>query len=362
MSSKIAIIPGDGIGPEIMVQAKRVVDFLCQSAGLNLECEYAQLGGCAYEETGNPLPESTLQLAKESDAILFGAAGGPEWDNLPRELKPETALLRLRSELDVFANLRPAILFSALASASTLKDEVVAGLDMMIVRELTGGIYFGTPRGVETMDSGKRKGINTLVYEEGEIERIAHVAFQIARQRNRRVCSVDKANVLETTAFWREVVTSVGESYPDIELSHLLVDNAAMQLVREPKQFDVIVSTNMFGDILSDIAAMLTGSIGMLPSASLDAKQKGLYEPVHGTAPDIAGKNMANPTALILSLAMLLRYTLNEAEVANKVESAVEQVIENGLRTPDIYIEGTVKAGTKEMGTAILNELQKLLN
>ena len=362
MTTKLAIIPGDGIGPEIMVQAMRIIDVLNNYAGLKLECEQAQLGGNAYEETGHPLPESTLKLAKQSDAILFGAAGGVEWENLPRELKPETALLTLRSELDLFANLRPAILYEALSSSSSLKEELVAGLDILIVRELTSGIYFGTPRGVEKMESGKRRGINTLVYEEDEIERIAHVAFEIARRRNCRVCSIDKANVLETTEFWREVVTSVGKSYPDVELSHMLVDNAAMQLVREPKQFDVIVTTNMFGDILSDIAAMLTGSIGMLPSASLDSNQKGLYEPVHGTAPDIAGKGQANPCAIILSFAMLLRHTLGQGELADKIERSVEHAIDSGLRTPDIYREGSIRAGTEDIGSAIVQELRRLLN
>ena len=362
MTAKILIIPGDGIGPEIISQAANILDELESSCGLNISCEWGELGGEAYDRTGSPLPESTLKMAKECDAVLFGAAGGSQWDALPRHLRPETALLRLRRELDLFANLRPAILFPCLATSSTLKDEVVAGLDMMIVRELTGGIYFGEPRGVETLDSGKRRGINTLVYHEDEIARITHVAFEIARKRANRVCSVDKANVLETTELWRQVVSDVAEShYPDVELTHMLVDNAAMQLVREPKQFDVIVTTNMFGDILSDISAMLTGSIGMLPSASLDSSQKGLYEPVHGTAPDIAGQDKANPLAAILSLAMLLRYTLNEGELAMKVEQAVERVIEKGMRTPDIYFTEAQLVGTRQMGQEVRDELRLLL-
>ena len=362
MPAKIAIISGDGIGPEIMAQAVRVIDVMRIEGGLNTECEEGFLGGNAYEQFGRPLPNQTLDLAKQCDAVLFGAAGGSQWDTLPRELRPETALLSLRSELDLFANLRPALTYSALASASSLKDDVVSGLDLMIVRELTGGIYFGKPRGIETADDGKRRGINTLVYHEDEIIRIAHAAFRIARQRNNQVCSVDKANVLETTELWRQVVTEVGRSYPDVRLNHLLVDNAAMQLVRRPKQFDVIVTTNMFGDILSDISAMLTGSIGMLPSASLNNSQKGLYEPVHGTAPDIAGSNKANPLAVILSFAMLLRYTLKEDTLADKLEASVQAAIENGLRTPDIYSSGMTAVGTSQMGDAVIQELRQSLN
>ena len=357
------MIPGDGVGPEILDQAQLVLDELCNLTDLQVNCERADLGGAAYDKTGHALPQSTLMLAKDCDAVLFGAAGGSQWDSLPRENRPETALLRLRRELDLFANLRPAILFESLASSSSLKNEIVSGLDILIIRELTGGIYFGEPRGIETLDSGKRRGINTLVYHEDEIIRIADVAFKIARQRDNRVCSIDKANVLETTEFWRHVVTSVHEEhYPDVELSHMLVDNAAMQLVREPKQFDVIVTTNMFGDILSDISAMLTGSIGMLPSASLDRNQKGLYEPVHGTAPDIAGQNKVNPLAMILSLAMLLRYTLKQDDLADAVEQAVERVIEKDIRTPDIYFEGAVLVGTDQMGAEVISELRKLLN
>lgn len=362
MSTNLLVIPGDGVGPEIVAQAVRVVEQLGSSAGLSVNLEYADLGGSAYDKTGQALPDSTLSLAKSSDAILFGAAGGPKWDSLPRPDRPETALLTLRRELDLFANLRPAIMFPSLASSSSLRDEVVAGLNIMIVRELTSGIYFGEPRGVETLESGRRRGINTLIYHDDEISRVAHVAFGIARQRDRRVCSIDKANVLETTEFWREVVTDVGVQYPDVELSHMLVDNAAMQLVRDPQQFDVIVTTNMFGDILSDISAMLTGSIGMLPSASLDSNQKGLYEPVHGTAPDIAGQNQANPLATILSLSMLLRYTLKQDRLADAVEQAVESVIDEGKRTPDIYFDGAEKVGTEQMGSAVLSAIQRIFN
>ncbi len=362
MATNLLIIPGDGIGPEIVSQAVRIIELLRELTELDVDLEYADLGGAAYEKTGQPLPETTLSLAKSCDAILFGAAGGPQWDSLPRALRPEMALLRLRRELDLFANLRPAILFSSLASSSSLKEEIIAGLNILIIRELTGGIYFGEPRGVETLESGRRRGINTLIYHDDEVSRIAHVAFKIARQRGNRVCSIDKANVLETTEFWREVVTEVSTEYPDVELTHMLVDNAAMQLVRDPKQFDVIVTTNMFGDILSDISAMLTGSIGMLPSASLDDHQKGLYEPVHGTAPDIAGKGMANPIATILSLAMLLRYTMNMDDLADVVEQAVEKVIARGMRTPDIYYEGAQQVGTEQMGTAVLNEIKQALS
>lgn len=362
MSANLLVIPGDGIGQEIVTQAVRVIEQLRSSAGLDVNYEFADMGGTAYDNTGSALPDSTLSLAKSCDAILFGAAGGPKWDSLPRSERPETALLTLRRELDLFANLRPAIMFPALASSSSLKNEVVAGLNIMILRELTSGIYFGEPRGIETLDSGRRRGINTLVYHDDEIVRIAHVAFKIARQRDKRVCSIDKANVLETTEFWREIVTEVGTQYPDVELSHMLVDNAAMQLVRDPKQFDVIVTTNMFGDILSDISAMLTGSIGMLPSASLDNSQKGLYEPVHGTAPDITGQDKANPLATILSLAMLLRYTLKQDSLADVVEQAVESVINKGKRTPDIYFDGAEKVGTKQMGSAVLFEIQQILD
>jgi 3-isopropylmalate dehydrogenase len=325
--------------------------------GLKIELETASVGGAAYESHKHPLPDATLKLAKTADAVLLGAVGGTQWDSLPRELRPEKALLGLRSELKLFANLRPAILYPQLASASTLRPEVVAGLDILIVRELTGDIYFGEPRGVRTLESGERQGFNTMVYAEHEIERVARVAFDAARKRGKKLCSVEKANVLETSGLWREVVIKVARDYPDVALSHMYVDNAAMQLVRAPKQFDVIVTGNIFGDILSDEAAMLTGSIGMLPSASLDAANKGMYEPIHGSAPDIAGKGVANPLATILSVAMMLRYTLNEPALAQSVERAVSKVLDQGLRTGDICTEGTKKVGTKEMGDAVVAAL-----
>jgi 3-isopropylmalate dehydrogenase len=319
--------------------------------------DYGLVGGAAYDETGTPLPETTLTLAKESDAILLGAVGGYKWESLDISVRPEKGLLGLRSELNLFANLRPAILYPQLADASTLKADVVAGLDLMIVRELTGGIYFGQPRGVRTLENGEKEGFNTLVYSESEINRIGKVAFDIARKRDGRVCSVDKANVLECTELWRETMTELGKDYADVELSHMYVDNAAMQLVRAPKQFDVMVTTNMFGDILSDCASMLTGSIGMLPSASLDENSKGMYEPIHGSAPDIAGENMANPLATILSAAMMLRYTLDEAEMADRIEAAVSKVLDDGLRTADIYSEGMTRVSTSEMGDAVVAAL-----
>ena len=353
MSEKIAVLPGDGIGPEVVAEAVKVLERLRRDYGLKIELETAPVGGAAYDQAGQPLPPATLQLAQAADAVLLGAVGGLKYDTLARELRPEKALLGLRSELKLFANLRPAILYPQLASASTLKPEVVAGLDLLIVRELTGDIYFGEPRGVRTLANGERQGFNTMVYAEHEVARVARVAFDAARKRRRKVCSVEKANVLETSGLWREVVTRVAKDYPDIELSHMYVDNAAMQLVRAPKQFDVIVTGNIFGDILSDEAAMLTGSIGMLPSASLDAANKGMYEPIHGSAPDIAGKGIANPLATILSVAMMLRYTLNEAVLAARVEKAVSNVLDQGLRTGDIYTEGTKKVGTKEMGDAV---------
>ncbi|OGI38578.1 MAG: 3-isopropylmalate dehydrogenase [Candidatus Muproteobacteria bacterium RBG_16_64_10] len=353
MSEKIAVLPGDGIGPEVVAEAVKVLERLRRDYGLKIELETAPVGGAAYDQAGQPLLPATLQLAQAADAVLLGAVGGLKYDTLARELRPEKALLGLRSELKLFANLRPAILYPQLASASTLKPEVVAGLDLLIVRELTGDIYFGEPRGVRTLANGERQGFNTMVYAEHEVARVARVAFDAARKRRRKVCSVEKANVLETSGLWREVVTRVAKDYPDIELSHMYVDNAAMQLVRAPKQFDVIVTGNIFGDILSDEAAMLTGSIGMLPSASLDAANKGMYEPIHGSAPDIAGKGIANPLATILSVAMMLRYTLNEAALAARVEKAVSNVLDQGLRTGDIYTEGTKKVGTKEMGDAV---------
>ena len=349
---KICVLPGDGIGPEIMVQAVRVLDLL-RGEGLAIEIEEALIGGAAVDATGGPLPQSTLALAKAADAVLLGAVGGPKWDVLARELRPERGLLGIRKELELFANLRPAILYPELANASSLKPEIVSGLDIMIVRELTGDIYFGQPRGIEERD-GERVGFNTMLYSESEVRPIGHVAFQIARKRNHRLCSVDKMNVLETTQLWRDVMIEISAEYPDVELSHMLVDNAAMQLVRNPKQFDVMVTGNMFGDILSDEASMLTGSIGMLPSASLDCNNKGMYEPSHGSAPDIAGKGLANPLATILSVAMMLRYSFGLEEAAVRIERAVKGVLAAGMRTGDIYEPGTRKIGTAEMGDAVL--------
>ena len=357
MNHKIAKLPGDGIGPEVTAEAVKVLECLNQHQGLNIVMEEAAVGGAGYDEAGHPLPEATLNLAKDADAVLLGAVGGPKWETLDRPLRPEQGLLGLRSALKLFANLRPAILYPQLADASTLKPEVVAGLDIMIVRELTGGIYFGQPRGVRVLEDGQKQGYNTLVYREEEIVRIAKVAFEAARKRNKRVCSVDKANVLECTALWRDVVTEIGASYPDVELTHMYVDNASMQLVRWPKQFDVVVTTNMFGDILSDCAAMLTGSIGMLPSASLNSEGQGMYEPIHGSAPDIAGKGIANPLATILSVAMMLRYSLKRGDLANALEQAVARVLDQGLRTPDLHTEGTQKVGTAEMGDAVVKAL-----
>ncbi len=357
MSKRVLILPGDGIGPEIVAEAVKVLDCLRRDFGLDLETDEALVGGSAYEATGHPLPEATLERAREADAVLLGAVGGPKWEPLDISVRPEKGLLGLRSELRLFANLRPAILYPQLADASTLRAEVVSGLDIMIVRELTGGIYFGQPRGVRTLDDGQRQGLNTLIYKESEIQRIARTAFDIAMKRGRRVCSVDKANVLECTELWREVVTAVGQDYPQVELTHMYVDNAAMQLVRAPKQFDVVVTTNMFGDILSDCAAMLTGSIGMLPSASLDEAGKGMYEPIHGSAPDIAGQGSANPLATILSLAMMLRYSLEEPEMADRIEKAVDKVLDKGLRTPDIWSDGCREVGTVEIGEAVVAAL-----
>jgi len=353
---KICVLPGDGIGPEIMAEAVRVLKAL----DLGCEMEEAHLGGCAVDATGNPYPETTQKLAQAADAVLLGAVGGPKWDTLPREQRPERGLLGIRKQLGLFANLRPAILYPELSNASTLKPEVVAGLDILIVRELTGDIYFGQPRGIEVREVDgikQRFGFNMMHYTESEIRRIGRVAFEAARKRNRKVCSVDKMNVLETTQLWRDVMNELAPEYPDVELTHMLVDNAAMQLVKAPKQFDVMVTGNMFGDILSDEASMLTGSIGMLPSASLDANNKGLYEPSHGSAPDIAGKGVANPLATILSAAMMLRYTFNQEEAAQRVEGAVKKVLAQGFRTGDIYEPGTNKVGTKEMGDAVLAAL-----
>jgi 3-isopropylmalate dehydrogenase len=358
MTKKIAVLPGDGIGQEIVAEAVKVIMCLQQDFGLNIELEEALVGGTAYDETGSPLPETTMQLARDADAVLLGAVGGYKWEALDISVRPEKGLLGLRSGLGLFANLRPAILYPQLVDASTLKPEIVADLNIMIVRELTGGIYFGQPRGIRTLDNGERQGFNTLVYAESEIRRIGKVAFEIAAKRNKRVCSVDKANVLECTELWREVMIEEGKAHPDIELSHMYVDNAAMQLVRAPKQFDVMVTTNMFGDILSDAAAMLTGSIGMLPSASLDENGKGMYEPIHGSAPDIAGQNVANPLATVLSVAMMLRYSLDEGGMADKIEAAVRTVLDQGFRTQDIYSQGMRKVGTSEMGDAVVAALR----
>ena len=353
---KICVLPGDGIGLEIMAEAVRVLKAL----DLKVEIEEALLGGCAVDATGSPYPEATQKLAQAADAVLLGAVGGPKWDALPREQRPERGLLGIRKQLGLFANLRPAILYPELANASTLKPEVVAGLDILIVRELTGDIYFGQPRGIETREvDGKKQrfGFNTMYYTESEIRRIGCVAFEAARKRNKKVCSVDKMNVLETTQLWRDVMTELAPEYPDVELTHMLVDNAAMQLVKAPKQFDVMVTGNMFGDILSDEASMLTGSIGMLPSASLDANNKGMYEPCHGSAPDIAGKGVANPLATILSVAMMMRYTFGREDAALRIEGAVKKVLAQGYRTGDIFEPGTKRVGTKEMGDAVLAAL-----
>ena len=354
---KIAILPGDGIGKEIVVEAVRVLNAL----DLKIETEEALVGGAAYEASGHPLPEATLRLANQADAILFGAVGDWKYDKLERALRPEQAILGLRKHLGLFANFRPAICYNELVAASSLKPELIAGLDILIIRELTGDIYFGQPRGRRTASDGHFPGseeaFDTMRYSRPEIERIAHVAFQAARKRSRRVTSVDKANVLETFQFWKDVVSEVGLLYPDVALDHMYVDNAAMQLVRQPKKFDVVVTGNMFGDILSDEAAMLTGSIGMLPSASLNAANKGLYEPSHGSAPDIAGKGIANPLATILSAAMMLRFSLNQPEAAERIEAAVKRVLAQGLRTADIHSPGTRLVGTSEMGAAVLQAL-----
>jgi 3-isopropylmalate dehydrogenase len=357
VSKKILILPGDGIGPEIVTEAEKILNLLIQRHDLDIKIEHGLIGGSAVDAAGSPLPAETLEKAKFSDAILLGAVGGPKWENIERDLRPERGLLAIRSSLGLYANLRPALLYDELADASTLKQEIVSGLDLMIVRELTGGIYFGQPRGIRTKEDGQREGFNTLIYSESEIERISRVAFTIAQKRNRRVCSVDKANVLEATELWREVVTKVAADYPDVSLQHMYVDNAAMQLVRQPKQFDVIVTTNMFGDILSDLASMLTGSIGMLPSASINEIGQGIYEPIHGSAPDIAGQNKANPLATILSVAMLLRYSLNQPEHATRIETAVRKVLTDGVRTADICTPGMRSVSTSGMGDAVVAAL-----
>ena len=356
--SKILLLEGDGIGPEVVGEAERVLRAVDSQFSLGLEFDRGLLGGAAIDATGKPLPEQTLEKARSVDAILLGAVGGPSWDDVNRDLRPEKGLLDIRAALNLYGNLRPAILYPQLAEASSLKPELVAGLDIVIVRELTGGIYFGEPRGIRTLENGERQGYNTQVYSESEIRRIAVLAFEIARKRNKRLCSVDKANVLEATVLWREVVSAMAGDYPDVELSHMYVDNAAMQLVREPKQFDVIVTGNLFGDILSDAAAMLTGSIGMLPSASLDQQGFGMYEPVHGSAPDIAGEGLANPLATILSAAMMLRYSLQAPQAADCIEAAVGRVLDAGLRTGDIALAGGSTISTSEMGEAVVNAVR----
>jgi len=356
MGAKVLLLAGDGIGPEVVAEAENVLLALKQRHGLDATWEHELIGGGAFDATGEPLPAQTLAKARAADAVLLGAVGGPKYDAAPREKRPEKGLLAIRAGMGLYANLRPAILYQELANASSLKPELVAGLDILIVRELTGGIYFGQPRGIR-VENNQRVGYNTEVYSESEIERIARTAFDAARLRNRKLCSVDKANVMESSELWREVVIRVGRDYPDVALSHMYVDNAAMQLVRAPKQFDVVVTGNMFGDILSDIAAQLTGSIGMLPSASLNEKSQGLYEPIHGSAPDIAGRGIANPLATILSVAMMLRYSLKRGDLADKVEGAVQNVLALGLRTGDIAASGEATVGTKEMGNAVVKEL-----
>jgi len=357
MTKRILVLPGDGIGPEIVAEAVKVLDRLV-GEGLDIELDEGLVGGAAYDATGTPLPEATLDMAREADAIMLGAVGGYKWESLDISVRPEKGLLGLRSELGLFSNLRPAVLAPQLADASSLKPEIVAGLDIMIVRELTGGIYFGQPRGIRELENGEKQGFNTLVYAEHEIERIVRSACDIAMKRGKKLCSVDKANVLEVTELWREVATRIVKNeYPEIELSHMYVDNAAMQLVKWPKQFDVMVTTNMFGDILSDCAAMLTGSIGMLGSASLNEKGQGMYEPIHGSAPDIAGKGVANPLATILSTAMMLRYSLNEEVMADRIEMAVNKVLDQGLRTPDIMSDGMTEVNCEAMGDAVVAAL-----
>jgi len=358
MSRNVLIMEGDGIGPEIIAEARKVLEAVDKQDNLGLNFVEGMLGGRAYDKYGHPYPEETREIARAADAILFGAVGGPQWDGkTERHLRPEAGLLDIRSDLDLFANLRPAITFAQLADASPLKPELVAGLDILIVRELTGGIYFGEPRGIRTLENGERQGYNTDVYSESEIRRIAKVAFEAAQKRNKKLCSVDKANVLEVTVLWREIMEEMAKDYPDVELTHMYVDNAAMQLVVNPKQFDVIVTGNLFGDILSDEASMLTGSIGMLPSASLNESNKGFYEPSHGSAPDIAGQGIANPLATILSAAMMLRYSLNAGASADRIEAAVSKVLDQGLRTGDIMSEGTTRASTAEIGDAVVAAL-----
>ena len=364
ITKKVLMLPGDGIGPEVMRQVQHVMDWMAKKRDVNFETTEGLIGGASIDAHNNPLTDETLAKAMAADAVLLGAVGGPKWDDIPFDIKPERGLLKIRKEMGLFANLRPALVFDALVGASTLKEDIVKGLDIMILRELTGGIYFGQPRGIEERD-GVRFGFNTLVYSEPEVERIARVAFDMAMKRNKRMCSVDKANVLESTVLWREVVERVAKDFPEVEVSHMYVDNAAMQLVRNPKQFDVMVTTNMFGDILSDCAAMLSGSLGMLPSASLGAAddtgaRKALYEPVHGSAPDIAGQDIANPLATILSFAMMLRYSFDMGDDATMIETAVQNVLKGGLRTADIMQPGMAKVSTTVMGEALINELDKM--
>ena len=357
MSRNIMILPGDGIGPEIVREACRVLEAVNDSFDLKLNFVDELIGGASIDVHGEPLTDAAVERARDCDAILLGAVGGPKWDTIDRAIRPERGLLKIRSSLELYANLRPALLYPQLVDASSLKPEVVSGLDILIVRELTGGIYFGEPRGIRTLENGEREGYNTYKYSESEIERIGRTAFEMARKRNKKVCSVDKANVLEATILWREVMDRLAPEYPDVALSHMYVDNAAMQLVRAPKQFDVLVTGNMFGDILSDAAAMLTGSIGMLPSASLNKHGRGMYEPCHGSAPDIAGQGIANPLATILSASMMLRYSLGETAAPDAIEAAVGKVLDQGLRTADIYTSGTEKVGTVQMGDAVLAAL-----
>jgi 3-isopropylmalate dehydrogenase len=365
-AKKLLILPGDGIGVEVMAQVRRIIDWLAKKRNIEFELSEGLIGGAGYDSCGNPLPPETLAAADAADAVLLGAVGGPKWDDLPFDKKPERGLLGIRKHMGLFANLRPAVVFDALVDASTLKAEVVSGLDIMIVRELTGGLYFGEPRGIETLADGQRKGVNTLTYTTSEIQRIGRVAFELARKRNKRLCSVDKANVLECTVLWREEMIKLQKAeYPDVELSHMYVDNASMQLVRNPKQFDVMVTENMFGDILSDCAAMLTGSLGMLPSASLgapgpDGRTPALYEPIHGSAPDIAGKDMANPLATILSFSMCLRHSFGMTAEADLIETAVKAVLKGGLRTADIMQPGKAKVSTSVMGESIVREMDKV--
>ena len=360
MTKKILLIPGDGIGPEVVAQAKKILDFFSKNTDKKFETDNALLGGCAYDAVQTPFPKETIELAKKSDSILLGAVGGPKWESLEYKHRPERGLLGIRKELELFANLRPAKVFDALADSSTLKREVVSGLDIMIVRELTGDLYFGEPRGVTTLADGSRQGLNTMTYNSKEVERIAKIAFDLAQVRGKKLCSVDKANVIETTEMWREVVTEIGQkNYPEIALSHMYVDNAAMQLARNPKQFDVMVTGNMFGDILSDLASMLTGSLGMLPSASLGEKYS-LYEPSHGSAPDIAGKDLANPLATILSLSMMFKYSFGFIKESEAIEQAVAKILDSGIRTADISKPGEATVSCSQMGDKIIGELQKI--